>query len=203
MSQLTFHIAGAAASFSAILVGSLIGFGWRHRHHGASRSRLWCRYSLRNGCGSLLRNCHVLRSWSSVLARWDLQFTHRDFFMHGHDGLRGDWSGVCRCSEPKSSLHDFWCRVGWHRIFVDPKKSENTLLPQDSDPLARRLRLPGEYPTPDEVVRYSVASLVARFLKMDVAGLLSGLLGIGSRAVKVAAMDQFMRMLRKVTTATA
>jgi hypothetical protein len=125
------------------------------------------------------------------------------FFTLGHDCLRGDWSGVCRCSEPKSSLRDFWCGISCDRIFVDPKKSENTLLPEDSDPLARRLRLPGEYPTPGGVVDYGVARLVPGFLMMGVAGLLSGLLGIGSRAVKVAAMNQFMRMLRKITTATA
>lgn len=72
-----------------------------------------------------------------------------------------------------------------------------------SDPLAVKLRLPGERPTPEGVRPYTVHHVIPGFLMMVVAGVLSGLLGIGSGAFKVVAMDQIMRIPFKVTTATS
>jgi uncharacterized membrane protein YfcA len=72
-----------------------------------------------------------------------------------------------------------------------------------SDPLAARLRLESEYPTPEGPQRYGVRNVPGGFALMWVAGLLSGLLGIGSGAVKVLAMDQVMRLPFKVSTATS
>lgn len=72
-----------------------------------------------------------------------------------------------------------------------------------SDPLAAKLRLPGVMPTPDGPRPYAVLGVVPGFLIMIVAGILSGLLGIGSGAFKVVAMDQVMRIPFKVTTATS
>ncbi len=83
------------------------------------------------------------------------------------------------------------------------KKSEALVTVEDSDPLAARLRLPGEFPGPSGPVRYGVVGLVPGFAVMWVAGVLSGLLGIGSGAFKVLAMDQIMRLPFKVTTATS
>ena len=84
------------------------------------------------------------------------------------------------------------------------KKSEARLLPGDSDPLALKLDLPGDLPEPDGTTSaYGVAGLVPGFCVMWVAGVLSGLLGIGSGAFKVLAMDQIMRLPFKVTTATS
>lgn len=83
------------------------------------------------------------------------------------------------------------------------KKSEALVKPEDSDPLAARLRLPGEFPGPEGPVRYGVVALLPGFAVMWVAGVLSGLLGIGSGAFKVLAMDQIMRLPFKVTTATS
>jgi uncharacterized membrane protein YfcA len=71
------------------------------------------------------------------------------------------------------------------------------------DPLARRLRLDSTYPTPDGVKAYHVRRVPAGFALMGVAGVLSGLLGIGSGAVKVLAMDQAMRLPFKVSTTTS
>ena len=50
---------------------------------------------------------------------------------------------------------------------------------------------------------YAVVRVVPGFLVMWLAGVLSGLLGIGSGAFKVLAMDQIMRIPFKVTTATS
>src|SRR4051812_5125701 len=61
------------------------------------------------------------------------------------------------------------------------------------DPLATRLRLDGSYPTPNGPQPYHVYGVPAGFALMFLAGVLSGLLGIGSGALKVLAMDQVMR----------
>lgn len=71
------------------------------------------------------------------------------------------------------------------------------------DPLAEYLQLHGTYPTADGIVSYQVHSLPAGFSIMVVAGVLSGLLGIGSGAFKVLAMDQAMRLPFKVSTTTS
>lgn len=71
------------------------------------------------------------------------------------------------------------------------------------DPLATRLQLNGSYPTPEGWQSYYVQHVPAGFALMYVAGLLSGLLGIGSGAVKVLAMDQVMQLPFKVSTTTS
>lgn len=71
------------------------------------------------------------------------------------------------------------------------------------DPLATRLRLNGSFPTPDGIRHYFVRRVPAGFSLMFGAGALSGLLGIGSGAVKVLALDQAMRIPFKVSTTTS
>jgi uncharacterized membrane protein YfcA len=77
--------------------------------------------------------------------------------------------------------------------------------PEDDKPnwLATRLRLDGTYPTPDGPVNYHVHGVPGGFVIMFIAGALSGLLGIGSGALKVLAMDQIMRIPFKVSTTTS
>lgn len=73
-----------------------------------------------------------------------------------------------------------------------------------SDPLAIRLGLvnkkvgvlPGHS-------AYAICRLKLGFFLMSIAGVLSGLLGIGSGTVKVLAMDQVMRLPYKVSTSTS
>jgi uncharacterized membrane protein YfcA len=72
-----------------------------------------------------------------------------------------------------------------------------------ADPLAARLRLDGTFPTAEGEVPYHVRRVPGGFALMWLAGVLSGLLGIGSGAVKVLAMDQVMLMPLKVSTATS
>jgi uncharacterized membrane protein YfcA len=71
------------------------------------------------------------------------------------------------------------------------------------DPLAGRLRLDGVLNGPDGPVPYHVRGVPAGFALMFVAGVLSGLLGIGSGALKVLAMDHAMRIPFKVSTTTS
>ncbi len=71
------------------------------------------------------------------------------------------------------------------------------------DPLAQRLDLDGAYPTPQGPQAYHVRRVPLGFGLMSLAGVLSGLLGIGSGAFKVLAMDQAMRIPFKVSTTTS
>jgi uncharacterized membrane protein YfcA len=83
------------------------------------------------------------------------------------------------------------------------KKEEDTLFNKEPDRLAGLLRLDGHYPGPDGPLAYRVRQIPAGFGLMAGAGVLSGLLGIGSGAVKVIAMDQVMRLPFKVSTTTS
>jgi uncharacterized membrane protein YfcA len=65
------------------------------------------------------------------------------------------------------------------------------------------LKLNGDYPTLNGVHPYHVQNVPAGFGLMAAAGALSGLLGIGSGALKVLAMDQAMKIPFKVSTTTS
>lgn len=82
-----------------------------------------------------------------------------------------------------------------------PRPLADRHLPQD--PLATRLRLNGSFPDLEGPRSYNVQRVPAGFSLMAGAGALSGLLGIGSGAVKVLAMDQAMRIPFKVSTTTS
>lgn len=71
------------------------------------------------------------------------------------------------------------------------------------DRWAAALRLDSTYPTAAGPQAYRVQRVPAGFSLMYGAGVLSGLLGIGSGAVKVLAMDQAMRLPFKVSTTTS
>jgi uncharacterized protein len=71
------------------------------------------------------------------------------------------------------------------------------------DRIATWLHADGTYPTPTGFESYHVRGVPMGFLLMVVAGVLSGLLGIGSGAVKVLAMDKAMKLPFKVSTTTS
>lgn len=71
------------------------------------------------------------------------------------------------------------------------------------DSLAAKLKLTGAFPTLNGKQKYTSRNVPAGFGIMFVAGVLSGLLGIGSGAVKVLAMDQVMKLPFKVSTTTS
>ena len=75
----------------------------------------------------------------------------------------------------------------------------------ETDPLALRFGLEGTYydAALDRDVKYRATRVAQGFSAMFGAGLLSGLLGIGSGAFKVLATDHFMRLPMKVSTATS
>src|SRR5246500_2487611 len=71
------------------------------------------------------------------------------------------------------------------------------------DRIATWLRMDGSYPTEHGFESYHVRGVPLGFVLMFVAGVLSGLLGIGSGAVKVLAMDKAMKLPFKVSTTTS
>ena len=75
----------------------------------------------------------------------------------------------------------------------------------DSRPnrLANFLKLDSTYPALAGIQSYHVRGVPAGFSLMFVAGTISGLLGIGSGALKVIAMDQAMHIPFKVSTTTS
>jgi uncharacterized membrane protein YfcA len=75
--------------------------------------------------------------------------------------------------------------------------------PQAQNLLAEKLELSGDYPTERGRQAYIAQNVPAGFGIMFVAGILSGLLGIGSGAVKVLAMDHAMKLPFKVSTTTS
>jgi len=69
--------------------------------------------------------------------------------------------------------------------------------------LSKKLRLGGTYPVNGGVVEYGVSNIAGGFFMMVFAGIISGLLGVGSGALKVVAMDGIMRIPFKVSTTTS
>lgn len=71
------------------------------------------------------------------------------------------------------------------------------------NPLARSLHLDASYETRSGPVRYHIQRPAGGFGVMLGAGVVSGLLGIGSGVLKVVAMDSMMRMPFRVSTTTS
>lgn len=88
-------------------------------------------------------------------------------------------------------------------VFV--KRKEHSGIRSEKSTLERYLRLDSSYP--DRFLGREISYVVTRvplgFLLMLAAGLLSGLLGIGSGVLKVPAMDTAMGLPMKVSSATS
>ncbi len=74
---------------------------------------------------------------------------------------------------------------------------------QTGSKLSYLLKLNSSYPTPNGEVSYKLKNVAGGFGIMLIAGVLSGLLGIGSGSLKVLAMDSTMRIPFKVSTTTS
>lgn len=77
------------------------------------------------------------------------------------------------------------------------KRKEENDLNGSSHPLAQRMRLTSGK------ITYAVQHVPLAWVVMNIAGCVSGLLGIGAGTLKVLAMDQVMRLPYKVATATS
>lgn len=87
--------------------------------------------------------------------------------------------------------------------FLTLTRKEEQESDRPSHPWAVALRMEGTHPTSSGPKPYKVHRVPLALGLMTTAGALSGLLGIGSGAVKVLAMDQAMRLPYKVSTTTS
>jgi uncharacterized membrane protein YfcA len=83
------------------------------------------------------------------------------------------------------------------------RKKQDHLEPDNTITLAQKLKLNSHYPTAEGEVHYAMRRVPGGFLMMVVAGIMSGLLGIGSGAFKVLGMDYIMHVPFKVSTTTS
>ncbi|MXV49977.1 TSUP family transporter [Pedobacter sp. HMF7647] len=82
-------------------------------------------------------------------------------------------------------------------------KKHAEIIASKPNRLAALLKLNSSYPTAAGEINYTVQHVPGGFFMMMIAGVLSGLLGIGSGALKVLAMDNIMKLPFKVSTTTS
>lgn len=99
----------------------------------------------------------------------------------------------------------FACVLIFSAVMTVRKKSDHSDPAAPSDPLAQRLKLNSSYPNPQSKISepYRVQNVLAGYSLMTLAGILSGLLGIGSGALKVLSMDMLMKIPFRVSTTTS
>lgn len=98
----------------------------------------------------------------------------------------------------------FACVLTFSAIRSVRKKDENVDYSRPGDQLGEKLKLNGSYTDPSgKVIKYNVHNVIGGYSLMTLAGVLSGLLGIGSGALKVLAMDTAMKIPFKVSTTTS
>ncbi|WP_345231787.1 sulfite exporter TauE/SafE family protein [Olivibacter ginsenosidimutans] len=95
----------------------------------------------------------------------------------------------------------FGCTLIFSSINSLRKKQEHAV--KTSSKLAILLKLPSTYPEGKTRIAYGTKNVIGGFSMMGLAGMLSGLLGIGSGAFKVIAMDNIMKIPFKVSTTTS
>ena len=198
-----FDILVAIGSLLAGVIGALIGLGG-----GVIITPLLVlafgvdiRYAM--GAALVFSDRDLLRSRGRVSARWDFEYAHRALPLRRDHDRRGLRRAACRGARPGGALRHFRSCVACHGPAF-PQKEEGSVR-------SRCLGSSGGEATAtrhDAGLRrgpsaYTVHHVVPGFAVMWVAGVLSGLLGIGSGAFKVVAMDQIMRIPFKVTTATS
>jgi uncharacterized protein len=104
---------------------------------------------------------------------------------------------------PPNGLAVVFAVVLLYSAYLSRHRTDRASADLPPDRLATALRLDSTFPTAAGPRAYRVQHVPAGFALMYVAGILSGLLGIGSGAVKVLAMDHAMRLPFKVSTTTS
>ncbi|MDP9960494.1 sulfite exporter TauE/SafE family protein [Chryseobacterium lathyri] len=88
-------------------------------------------------------------------------------------------------------------------VIINLKGKPDHQEPLIKGSLEEKLKLYGTFPDKGVLKSYSARNTVSGFLMMLFAGAMSGLLGIGSGALKVLAMDNMMKLPFKVSTTTS
>jgi uncharacterized membrane protein YfcA len=110
---------------------------------------------------------------------------------------------ILAASLPTSTIAIIFGVVLLYSAWVSSRVRDDAPTDQPPDKLATRLRMDSTYPTAQGRVAYHVRRVPLGFVLMYIAGVISGLLGIGSGSVKVLAMDQAMKLPFKVSTTTS
>ncbi|MBX3708151.1 MAG: sulfite exporter TauE/SafE family protein [Gammaproteobacteria bacterium] len=87
--------------------------------------------------------------------------------------------------------------------YLTLKRKEDHEEYQQSHPWAIALKLDSSYPVKNKLLNYHVQNVPRGLFIMSIAGLIAGLLGVGSGTLKVLAMDQALRLPYKVATTTS
>jgi uncharacterized membrane protein YfcA len=104
----------------------------------------------------------------------------------------------------KTFLTVVFSLVLFFSAYLTIKRNEDHEQYDHSHPWAIKLKLDSTYPSKNgETIPYHVQNVPIAFFIMGVAGILAGLLGIGSGAMKVLAMDQALCLPYKVATTTS
>jgi uncharacterized membrane protein YfcA len=104
---------------------------------------------------------------------------------------------------PASAIAVIFGAMLMYSAYVARRTRPRTSVERPPDPLATKLKMNGSFPDTSGVREYNVYRVPVGFSIMLGAGVLSGLLGIGSGALKVVAMDQVMKIPFKVSTTTS
>ncbi|MFZ0480158.1 MAG: sulfite exporter TauE/SafE family protein [Terriglobales bacterium] len=202
MTVLTFTIAVAIVSFGAGLLGSLTGLGG-----GVVLVPLltiFFHVDIRYAIGASLVS--VIATSSGAAAAYV-----REGFSNIRIGMFleiattiGALSGAYLAGWiPTAALATIFGVMLLYSAYISRRVRPPELRDLPPDPLATQLRLNGSFPDLGVNRSYNVQHVPAGFSLMFGAGALSGLLGIGSGAVKVLAMDQAMGIPFKVSTTTS
>jgi uncharacterized protein len=104
---------------------------------------------------------------------------------------------------PKTTIAIIFGAVLIYSSYLSARPQVQEKTGNGSEAWSTRLRMDGTYPSRQGIKKYQAHAIPAGFGLMFGAGTLSGLLGIGSGAVKVLAMDRIMRLPFKVSTTTS
>lgn len=104
---------------------------------------------------------------------------------------------------PKNVLEIIFGLILLFSAFMSSRKKINHEDHGSPGYWASTFNLNGSYPTPQGISLYTVRNVIGGWVMMFFAGIMSGLLGIGSGALKVLAMDNIMRVPFKVSTTTS
>ncbi len=104
---------------------------------------------------------------------------------------------------PTSALKITFGMVLLFSSYLSFRRKEEAETGRPSDPLAVRLHMESSYPALGGWQSYKVFRVIPSSLLMSVAGIISGLLGIGAGAVNVLVMDQSMKLPYKVSASTS
>ena len=175
-------------------------FGWRCRSHSRADARFWHRFSLCHRG----RACIATSSGSgSAYVKEGITNIRLGMFLE----IATTIGAVCGAAVAIYLNNNviaviYGCVLLLTAAMQQRRKSDHEGV-QGSE-MARRLKLFGSWPQKDGTVKsYELRNVGGGFGVMYIAGVLSGILGIGSGVLKVLAMDGLMKVPFKVSTTTS